>query len=803
MSNSVNNNDRNQPSLLDQFKFHYSEGTKLLMSDFQSSLNDLNKALKIAVELDDPEKILDVTNELGKLFISYVKIDKAQKYLNSALKLHSKTENKILKAKTYTCLINLGNAKKDYLFTYKNLIQLNNITAELEDKTYYAQSFIGLANTCKLLGIGSSAEYFVDKAISIIGTIPFDETNEYLCIDIGYAYIQKEAYPKAIKYLNKAKDHFEINNSSRISLNIIGHLTRAYLKDNQTAKAKETNAILGKFTNQKEFQKYKRRYYLNEAEIHLLIDELNTAEYFLKNAITFNDRDWNFLEPHKLLLETYIRSKDIEKIYNFIDLILDEISRFDDIQFEPTFNVIHKFLKEQNDFEKLCAVQEIYIDLKAKSSKSEQNEILEQLNTLLLNKNVDDLEFTNVQLSAERRLNNMLFERNEIIEKERELLKQKTKVLKRENNSLSNEIKQIKVAETALEHYQKFLKLIIDQLPLLVIVFDRYGNIVITNWKKVNTLFEKTTITGTSIYDFFENEAAHRAYDKALDGEASEIHIEWRNLQVQKSIAPFSDDLNVTYVIDVSVDLTELIKKNKFLNKANEELKNYASMVSHDLQTPTRTISKFAEILMQNLKGQLSSTDSEYLNYILKASNRLNLFISDLLKYSSTGSHIEVPQISSIKDGILMAQNALKTEIQNSNAEIIINSKKELPIVKLQLSLLTSIFQNLFSNSIKFQKKNALNAPNHPEIKISYRNGIKDKQKNVCIIVEDNGIGIPEDKYEDIFNIFYRLNNEINSEGSGIGMASCKKIVELAGGHIWLSSQIGVGTKFYIELPKA
>ena len=179
----------------------------------------------------------------------------------------------------------------------------------------------------------------------------------------------------------------------------------------------------------------------------------------------------------------------------------------------------------------------------------------------------------------------------------------------------------------------------------------------------------------------------------------------------------------------------------------------------------------------------------EYLDFILQASHRMSALIKGLLAYAKLGVDHKIEPIDCQQIVETVCQN-LASQISQSGARLEIG---QLPVVKGFEIGLQMLFQNLISNSLKFRQKEIL-----PVIKISCR----EEGLDWIFCVEDNGIGIDPEFYQRIFNIFNRLHNQREYEGSGLGLAHCKRIVELLGGDIWLESEPGKGSKFYFSLPR-
>ncbi len=227
----------------------------------------------------------------------------------------------------------------------------------------------------------------------------------------------------------------------------------------------------------------------------------------------------------------------------------------------------------------------------------------------------------------------------------------------------------------------------------------------------------------------------------------------------------------------------------KQLEHKNQELEQFAYIVSHDLQEPLRTVNSTIYMLKKEL-GQTSTAVEEYISFALGSTARMNGLIVNILDYSRLGSSRRLSKID-CKDLVQNVLSDLKSKIEETQA--IIEIDKNLPVVSGYETELRLLFQNLINNALKFRKEDIA-----PIIKI----GVVENDEYYTFGVKDNGIGIKEKDYNKIFQIFHRLHSQSRYEGSGIGLAHCKKIVELHEGRIWVESVFGEGSTFYFTLPK-
>ncbi len=246
----------------------------------------------------------------------------------------------------------------------------------------------------------------------------------------------------------------------------------------------------------------------------------------------------------------------------------------------------------------------------------------------------------------------------------------------------------------------------------------------------------------------------------------------------------------------------ELQEQIKSLNMSNRELEQFAYVASHDLQEPLRKIIAFSELLEENMKGKLEGENKLYLERITNSAGRMRVLINDLLNFSRASRNTNESENVSLNKVLQNVREDLSIKIAEMNATLSVGN---LPEVQGTYSEMQQVFQNLVSNALKFSKKEVrpeivIQSILAPHAMVKQFPELDPLAKYHCITVTDNGIGIEEAFYDKIFVIFQRLHSKEAYDGTGIGLAVCKKIIEKHGGKIFLSSQKGLGTTFTILL---
>lgn len=265
-------------------------------------------------------------------------------------------------------------------------------------------------------------------------------------------------------------------------------------------------------------------------------------------------------------------------------------------------------------------------------------------------------------------------------------------------------------------------------------------------------------------------------------------NLQYRVLMIQD----ITDKKNA--LLEIEQKAKELNEKNQELQKyidSNMQLENFAYIASHDLREPLLTIMGLVEILKESYAEQLDEEASAFLLFIEKCAKNMELLINDLLTYSLVDTQEHTVTHFNLKELLQKVMNGLQKNIEEQKASIeFVNIPQG--FIGNETKIL-QLFQNLIANAIKFKKEDK-----DPIIKIS----ANDKGHYWEFSVSDNGIGIAPNHQEKIFLLFKKLHSKSKYAGTGIGLATCKKIVEQHGGKIWLESELGKGTIFHFTVCK-
>ncbi|RIV25509.1 PAS domain S-box protein [Fibrisoma montanum] len=247
----------------------------------------------------------------------------------------------------------------------------------------------------------------------------------------------------------------------------------------------------------------------------------------------------------------------------------------------------------------------------------------------------------------------------------------------------------------------------------------------------------------------------------------------------------------------------ELESSIRELNRSNTELSQFAYIASHDLQEPLRKIQAFGDVLLAQYSTQLDASGADVLHRMQNSANRMQHLVKDLLTFSRLTTRPQSLRPLDLNQILTDVLSDLEVTISDKQASISIEPLPTLPGDPLQLR---QLFQNLLSNALKFAHTDRLPAIKVLSTMVSAGQlpttvSLHNHRPYYALVVADNGIGLDEKYSERIFQLFQRLHNRRQYEGTGMGLAICKKVAENHGGTIAVHSQVGEGTTMTVYLP--
>jgi len=341
------------------------------------------------------------------------------------------------------------------------------------------------------------------------------------------------------------------------------------------------------------------------------------------------------------------------------------------------------------------------------------------------------------------------------------------------------------------------IQALVEQSPNIMFTCDTEGRVRYINFMPPG--HTRTSALGTTLIDWIvpeSKEMVRGVIQRVLaTGEPGRYEVrspldtgaEWYSGQV----GPIKSGAQVVGFTVILTDITDLKRTQLRLEQSNRELESFAYVASHDLQEPLRKIQTFGERLKTKAADTFSEEGRDYIDRMLAAATRMRRLIEDLLSFSRVSSNAQPftrVNLSTIAREVL---GDLETTIEQAGARVTIG---ELPVLMADPLQMRQLLQNLVGNALKFRQEGVPPA-------VSVRATV-DAQAQRCVLeVEDNGIGFEEKYAERIFQVFQRLHGRGQYEGTGIGLAICRKIVERHGGSIGVRSAPGAGTTFLISLP--
>ncbi|MEM6989225.1 MAG: ATP-binding protein [Myxococcota bacterium] len=354
------------------------------------------------------------------------------------------------------------------------------------------------------------------------------------------------------------------------------------------------------------------------------------------------------------------------------------------------------------------------------------------------------------------------------------------------------------------------IRLAIDAAPIAIVAVAEDGSIVTGNRQAESMLgYARGELEGVCV-DALLPEAQRSRHTKlreryaamptaramAVDKELVALRKDGSEIRVEVGLSPYiagPGRLVLASMYEVTQDRQSAARLRRTLmelERSNEELEQFAYVVSHDLQEPLRMVSSYTELLRRQYHGKLDESADLYINYAVDGAQRLSRVVQELLMYSRVGSRAGSFVPTDTSQMVAAVLDDLELALEECGAQVVVEG--HLPTIVADSSQLRLVFQNLIGNAIKFAREG-----------VPSRVGITAERKGDQwhFAIEDNGLGI-DAKYADrIFGLFQRLHSRDAYEGSGIGLTITRRVVERHGGRIWVDSTPGQGSIFRFALP--
>jgi len=371
---------------------------------------------------------------------------------------------------------------------------------------------------------------------------------------------------------------------------------------------------------------------------------------------------------------------------------------------------------------------------------------------------------------------------------------------------------EVKEKEEKLIQQKKLYELMLEQIPIDIVTFDKQLRYTYVNSAAVRDSELRQWLLGKTNMDYFRernldlkvaverDRLLHEALGRECPIQLEETYVN-RHGDLKHSLkgaSPiYDDDKKLLCLIGYSLDITgikeaeqKLKEYSVQLERKNGDLQHFVNATSHDLKTPLRNIASYLQLLERKNRGKLDEDSLSMIDYTVKSVKQLNQLIGDIYQYSVADRKdtlIESVDLNKILNETL---KQLETNLKEKKAEIVY---RELPHLRVTTAHISLLFSNLIGNGIKY------NASLKPVVTIDWN----ETESEFIFSISDNGIGIPEEYRNKVFEIFQRLHTSEAYEGTGVGLAICKKIVDNYNGRIWVEGEEGRGSIFYFSLSKA
>jgi len=250
----------------------------------------------------------------------------------------------------------------------------------------------------------------------------------------------------------------------------------------------------------------------------------------------------------------------------------------------------------------------------------------------------------------------------------------------------------------------------------------------------------------------------------------------------------------VKVYLDLYIQREQILELNRELRQSNEELERFAFICSHDMQEPLRMMNSYAGLLKERYSSLVDERGQRYFKFITSSARNMQKMVADVLNFSRVGReeiHYDLVDCNQLAAEVLEEFDEV---LRKTDARVIVG---DLPTIRTSPTLIRLLFQNLIGNALKFH-----DGSRTPEVRIEAETTNRNGASMWVFSIVDNGIGIDPKFADKVFAVFQRIHRKEEYSGTGIGLSTCKKFVELVGGEIWYESAPGEGTAFFFALPR-
>ena len=362
---------------------------------------------------------------------------------------------------------------------------------------------------------------------------------------------------------------------------------------------------------------------------------------------------------------------------------------------------------------------------------------------------------------------------------------------------LEKEDAERKSAEVALRESEERLQIVLDTIQAGIVVIDPEAHVIVG----VNAAAGKMVgasmklILGSGCHNYICPAAKGQCpiTDLRQDFENTEsvlLTADGKEVPILKTVVPVTL-AGRQHLLESFVDIAERKQAEEELEKANEELKSFVHVVSHDLKNPIMSIQGFSHLLRRKCQEALGEKGRSYVDQIETSAHRMEVLVSDLVNLSRVGRLVATFKDVSSLGIVRKVTSHLQDRLKESRIQLTVADN--LPIAHCDEERIYQVFENLIVNSIKF-----MGDTEERKIQIGYEDTADLHQ----FYVRDSGIGIDPKHHRKIFGMFDRLSEVEDNEGTGLGLSIVEKIVKNHGGKVWVKSEKGKGATFYLSLPK-